>query len=55
MMVTCFVPSARVIIPSGPGIVAPGGGCTVPVSGGHVDAQLPVHVEMPLPGLSAVK
>jgi hypothetical protein len=54
-MVTCFVPSARVIIPSGPGIVAPGGGCTVPVSGGHVDAQLAVHVEVPLPALSSVK
>ena len=52
---TCFVPSALVIIPSGPGSDTPGGACTAPVSGGHVDAQLPVHVEVPLPGLSWLK
>ena len=53
-MVTCLVPSARVIIPIGPGSFTPAGALTGAVSAGQAVAQPPVHTDLPLPGLSSV-
>jgi hypothetical protein len=53
-MVTCAPPPGRVIIPSGPGRRTPAGARTGAASGGQALAQLPVHTDLPLPGLSSV-
>jgi hypothetical protein len=53
-MVTCLTPPGLVITPSGPGRRTPAGALTGPTSGGHALAQLPVHTDLPLPGLSSV-